>query len=164
MVAFFPFLTLLYIMLTRGFSFFSDMPLFFSLFYFPSAVICHCELCLHKLVFIKLNTHRVFTAFPLDQQVLLVRWPAEAEHSLLQTDSSSGAPVLPRPTPSLGPRCPRLAPWGRVTSSSPSLSPLPLLSLMEVWGWRRGLVNNLGALVHFITWLQGKPGHSPWVH
>ncbi len=29
---------------------------------------------------------------------------------------------------------------------------LPLLSLMEAWSWWRGLVNNLGALVHFITW------------
>lgn len=148
----FPFLDLVYIMLTWGLSFLSDMALYFSLCYFPSAVICHCELWLHKLVFTKIHTHTltVFTAFPLDHQDLLVKWPAEAENSVLQTDSSGRALALPQLTPSFSPRCPCLAPWGWVTSSSPS--PLPLLSLMEVWSWWRGLVNNLGALVHFITW------------
>lgn len=55
--AVFPFLDLVYIMLTWGLSFLSDMTLYFSLCYFPSAVICHCELWLHKLVFTKIHTH-----------------------------------------------------------------------------------------------------------
>lgn len=116
----------------------------------PLAVISHHEPWLHKLVFTdthaqysqcSLLTNRVCWWNDLRRQSTCLRrqtLPAELWSSTADSIIHSQVPL----SGSMGP--------GDIIVTP--LSPLPLLSLMEARSWWRGLVNNLGALVHFITW------------
>lgn len=114
---------------------------------FSRTVISHYEPWLHKLVFTdtrtqcSLLTNMACWWINLQRQsVLLLRQtlPVELWSSTADSIIQSQVPL----SGSMGP--------GDIIVTP--LSPLPQLSLMETRYWWRGLVNNLGALVHFITW------------